>query len=67
MKCKNEVQNHIANIQYYADKIKESLEKEEQTIDTYEDIKQAKEIADCINEMCTSILLCVGIADGVSK
>lgn len=67
MKCKNEVQNHVTNIQYYANKIIESLNKEESTIDTYEDIDEAKKIAQCINEFCTSILLCVGIGDGVSK
>ncbi len=58
-KSSKEIQNHITNIQWYADKILEALSKEIKDATTYDDISQAEANAKTIKEFCNNILECV--------
>lgn len=58
-----EIQNNIANIQYYFDKIKVLLDKEILEIDNYEDVMNMINANKIISEMCNTILLNLGVKD----
>ncbi len=58
MKCSKEIQNHVSNIQWYTDKILESIGKEVKTADNFDSIVNIEEIGKVIKELCNNIVEC---------
>jgi hypothetical protein len=52
-----DIENNVANIEYYVKKVRESIDKEFITADNYEEVKHIKQATDTIAEMCHYIYL----------